>query len=145
MSIKWEIKKGCPTFGTALPGIGKKLELLGKKDLINDVDHTIAGFDIRGNDVGGAAVLVGKNAAALEDESTLQGADPWGAQNGGRVTISAENMIEKNLGYESLVAQYLIRRQTKLVKIGEECPKIIGSKCPLFRDIRVQWDLLSFR
>ena len=32
-----------------------------------------------------------------------------------------------------------------IVKIGEECPKIIGSKCPLFRDIRVQWDLLSFR
>jgi hypothetical protein len=30
------------------------------------------------------------------------------------------------------------------VKIGEECPAIIGSKCPLFRDIRVQWDLLSF-
>ena len=31
-----------------------------------------------------------------------------------------------------------------IVKIGEECPEIIGLKCPLFRDIHVQWDLLSF-
>jgi hypothetical protein len=30
------------------------------------------------------------------------------------------------------------------VKIGAECPEIIGLKCPLFRDIHVQWDLLSF-
>ena len=32
----------------------------------------------------------------------------------------------------------------KCVKIGEECPEIIGLRCPLFRAIRVQWDLLSF-
>lgn len=30
------------------------------------------------------------------------------------------------------------------VKIGAECPEIIGLKCPLFRAMGVQWDLLSF-
>jgi len=38
---------------------------LRKNDAIDDVDHPVAGFDVRKNDVGGAAVRVGKNAAAL--------------------------------------------------------------------------------
>ena len=53
----------------------KKLELLGKNDCIDHVDDTIAGGNIRGNDVGSAAIGVGKNTAALGDEATLQGAD----------------------------------------------------------------------
>ena len=48
---------------------------LRKNDAIDDVDHSIAGFDIRKNNVSGTAVRVGKNAAALGEESTFQGAD----------------------------------------------------------------------
>jgi hypothetical protein len=39
------------------------------------VDYSIAGFDIRKDDVSGATVRVGKNAAALKEESTFKGAD----------------------------------------------------------------------
>ena len=49
--------------------------LLRKNDAVNDVDDTVAGFDIHCNDVGCAAVRVGKNAATLIQDSTLQGAD----------------------------------------------------------------------
>ena len=49
--------------------------LLRKNDAVNDVDDTVVGFDIHCNDVGRAAVRVGKNAATLIQESTLQGAD----------------------------------------------------------------------
>ena len=49
---------------------------LRKNDAINDVDHSVAGFYVRKNNVSGAAVRVGKNAAALGEESTFKGADP---------------------------------------------------------------------
>jgi hypothetical protein len=39
------------------------------------MDDTVAGLDVGLNDVGGAAVGIGQNAASLEQPSTLQGAD----------------------------------------------------------------------
>ena len=60
-------------------GSGGELQKLGKNDAIDDVDNSIAGLDVRGNDVGSAAVRVGQNAATLEEESTVQGADAIGA------------------------------------------------------------------
>jgi hypothetical protein len=48
---------------------------LRENDAVNDVDDAVAGFDIHYNDVGCAAVRVGKNAATLIQESTLQVAE----------------------------------------------------------------------
>lgn len=84
-------------------------EKLGKNDAINDVDDTVAGWDVRGNDVGSAAVRVGKNATTLEEESTVQSADAIRAQHFTRVAVSARDMIKKNLIQESLVSKQVGR------------------------------------
>ncbi len=56
---------------------------LWENDAINHMDDTIAGWDVSRDDVGGAAVRVGKNAATLIEETSLQGADAIRSEHDG--------------------------------------------------------------
>ena len=48
---------------------------LGEDNVVDHMDYAIACLDIGLNNVGGAAVGIGQNAARLPEASTLQSAD----------------------------------------------------------------------
>ncbi len=74
--LNWDHPEAVTRGGLSCQSLKRRDDtLLRKNDAVNDVDDTVAGIDIHRNDVGCAAVRVGKNAATLIQESTLQGAD----------------------------------------------------------------------